>query len=139
MTLPAFSLDQSFLRKLRSQLTVRPIFFAARAPSSDACAAASEDFVPVEVGGIDLGNGAVGAVVGDSGRALGGAAFEVVNADAVAAAQDVCGIDAEPAQALDAGLGDVVLRQARDEGSLLAEEGQRDSDVGFAAAEGHFQ
>ena len=35
-----FRVDQSFLRKFKSQLTVSPSFFAARAPSSEACAAA---------------------------------------------------------------------------------------------------
>ena len=81
----------------------------------------------------------MGAVVGDGGGALGSAAFEEIDADALAAAQDFRRIDAEAAQSLDAGLGDVVLRQARDEGGLLAEERERNGDIGLAAAEGHFE
>ena len=46
---------------------------------------------------------------------------------------------AKSAQALDAGFRHVVLRQARDKSRLVAEQGQRDGDVGFASAKGHFQ
>jgi len=100
---------------------------------------AGQQFLPFQIGRIDPGNGAVGAVIGDGRGPLRGAGFQKVDSDAVAAAQDRARIDPESAQALDRRLGHVVFRQARDESRLLAEEGQRHGHVGLAAAKGHLQ
>jgi hypothetical protein len=48
-------------------------------------------------------------------------------------------IDAEAADLIDAGLGDVVLGQARDEGGVHAELRDGHGDVDLGAAEGHLQ
>ena len=68
-----------------------------------------------------------------------GAGFEEVDADAVAAAQNRARVDAEATQFLHAGVAEIVFREARDEGGLVAEEREGDGDIGFTAAEGHFQ
>ena len=94
---------------------------------------------PVHFARLDLGDGRVGAVVGDLGGALAGAGFEKVNADAVARADDVPGADAQAAQFVDGALAHVVLGQASDKFSVQAVVGQGNGDIGLAAAEGEFE
>ena len=49
------------------------------------------------------------------------------------------GVDSQPAEFLDARLGEVVSRQPRDEGGVVPPLRQRDRDVRLAAAEGHLE
>ena len=100
---------------------------------------AREDLVPIDVAGLDARDGGMGAVVGDFRGALAGAALEKVDADAVAAADDVPGADAKAAQLIDGALGHVVVREAGDELGIEPVVGQGDGDIGLAAAVGEFE
>ena len=71
--------------------------------------------------------------------ALAGAAFGVVDADPVAAADDGVGADAFGAQRADRGIADRILRERGDVDALEPEQRQADGDVGFTAAEGGHQ
>ena len=99
---------------------------------------ALKDLVPVEVGGLGLGNGGVGAVIDADAAALGSALFVKVDADPVAAPDNLGGVYAIAAQGVDSGLTDGVGGQLGDEGGIHTVIGQRDRHIGFAAAEGEF-
>src|SRR5699024_11188677 len=100
---------------------------------------ALKDGVPVEIGGGSLLDGGVRAVIDAHRAALRSALLVVVDADTVAAAHDLGGVDAVAAQAVDGALADGMGGQLGDEHGVRAIVGQRDSHVGFAAAEGEFE
>ena len=141
----------SFLRKLRSTLMRTP---AARAALIDARgrrdALVAErrrnprDVIPLRAGKhrrpvnrvrVHFGDRRPGAIVDDRRRALARASFGVVDADPIAAAQDVIGPHAFGAQRAHRRLADLVLRQARDVVAVDAECCQAHRNVGFTAAE----
>src|SRR5699024_6897418 len=100
---------------------------------------AFKDRIPVEIGGRGFLNGGVGAVIDADRTALGSALLIVIDADTVAAADNLGGIDAVAAQAVDRALADCMGRQLGDEDRIGAIVGERDGHVGFAAAEGEFE
>ena len=95
-----------------------------------------EDGVPVELRGVRLLDGGVGAVVDAHGAALGRALFQVVDAHALAAPDHLAGVHAEVPQGIHCRLADGVGGQLRHEGGLHAVVGKRHCHVGLAAAEG---
>ena len=98
-----------------------------------------EDLVPIEVGGLSQLDGAVGTVVDADGTALRGALLVVVDANAIAAAGDHAGVNTVTAQAVDGCLTDGVCGELGDESSVQTVVGQRNSNVGLAAAEAELQ
>ncbi len=100
---------------------------------------AFEDMAPMDCAGLGQGNGRVVAVVGDGGRPLIRARFDVVDAHAPFAAHDVGGIDAQAAQFANTGFGRrMLVRQDGDVARGQAESGDGDSGIGLAAPEsGH--
>jgi len=85
---------------------------------------ALKDAVPVEVGGLGLLDGGVGAVVDAHAAPLGGALLIVVDAHAVAAADNLAGVHAVPAQGVDRRLADGMGGQLGDEHGVSAVVGQ---------------
>ncbi len=100
---------------------------------------ALKDGVPVKIGSGGLLDGGVGAVIDADRAALGGALLVVVDADAVATADDLGGIDTVAAQAVDGRLANGMGGQLGDEGSVHTVVRQRHGNVGLAAAEGELQ
>src|SRR5699024_5508430 len=93
---------------------------------------AFKDRIPVEIGGRGFLNGRVGAVIDADRTALGSALLIVIDADTVAAADNLGGIDAVAAQAVDRALADCMGRQLGDEDRIGARVGERDGHVGVA-------
>ena len=79
------------------------------------------------------------AVVDADRAALGSALLVEVDADTVAAADDLAGIHTVAAQGVDRALADGVRRQFGDERGVHAVVRQRNSNVGLAAAKGEFE
>src|SRR5699024_273163 len=100
---------------------------------------ALKDAVPVEVGGLGLLDGGVGAVVDAHAAPLGGALLVVVDAHAAAAADNLAGVHAVPAQGVDRRLAGGVGGQLGDEHGVSAVVGQGHGHVGLAAAEAELQ
>ena len=75
------------------------------------------------------------AVVENRGRALAGAGFREVDAEARTAALNVLNVHALGAQRADGGIANRVGWNARDVGARHAEVREAHGDVGFAAAE----
>ena len=98
-----------------------------------------EDGIPVKIGGGGFLDGAVGTVIDADGTTLRSALLVVVDADAVAAADDLAGVHTVAAQAVDSGLADGMGRQLGHVDGVNAVVGQGHRDVGFAAAEGELQ
>ena len=98
------------------------------------------DGVEVVVRGLGVGEGAVGAVVDDQGRALHGTGLQVVDAEAgTLDLVDGGNIDTVAADLAEAGFADRVGRKRGDELRVLAQHGQGDCDVALAAAERGFK
>ena len=111
MTSRAFSCDQSFRRKFKSQLTVTPFFFAAAQASLVISATLSaragvmpvkwnqclpvEDLVPVEIAGTQFGDRAALAVVEERRGPLRGAGLDVIDPQPKAVPLDVVEVHAE--------------------------------------------
>ncbi len=100
---------------------------------------ALEDGIPVEVGGGGQLNGGVGAVIDADRATLRSALLVEVDADTVTAAGDLAGVNAVAAQAVHSGLTDGMSGQLGNEGCIDAVVGQRNSNVGLAAAEAELQ
>ena len=83
-----------------------------------------ENLVPIDFTGLDPRDGGMRAVVSDFRCALAGAALQEVDADAFAAADDVIGAHAKPAQLIDGALRHVIFREAGDELGLETVIGQ---------------
>ena len=142
---------QSLRRKFRSMLTRAPAARAAATASRVAAAAfapsagvmpvtwnqavAAKSRRPIHAGGIHLADRRPGAIVDDHRRPLARAALGVVDADAIAAAEDGFGANAFGAKRFDRRVADRVRRQPRHIPALDPELRQADGDVGFAAAE----
>ncbi len=99
-------------------------------------AAPSNTFVQSTASGSISADRRARAIVDDLRRPLARASLGVVDADAIAAAQDVIGAHALRPQRADRGVADVVLRQPRHVVAVEAELRQADRGVGLAAAEG---
>ena len=95
---------------------------------------ALHDGVEVEILRIGLGDRRMRTVVDHLRGTHRGPGFEVVDTHAVAAAGDEIGPHAVFAQRIDRRLADLVLREFRDEVSLVAVVGARNGHVGLAAA-----
>ena len=100
---------------------------------------ALEDLLPIEIGRLCQLDGAVGTVVDADRTTLRSALLVVVDTNAVTATGDHAGVNAVAAQAVDSGLTDGVCGQLGDESCVQAVVGQRNSNVGLAAAEGELQ
>ena len=100
---------------------------------------ALEDLLPIEIGRLCQLDGAVGTVVDADRTTLRSALLVVVDTNAVTATGDHAGVNAVAAQAVDSGLTDGVCGQLSDESCVQAVVGQRNSNVGLAAAEAELQ
>ena len=100
---------------------------------------ALKDLLPIKVGRLSQLDRAVSTVVDADGTTLRSALLVVVDAHTVTAAGDHAGINAVAAQAVDSGLTDRVCGELGNEGCVQAVVGQRNSNVGLAAAEGELQ
>ena len=100
---------------------------------------ALEDLIPIKVGGLSQLDGTVGTVVDADGTTLRSTLLVVVDANAIAAAGDHAGVNAVTAQAVDSGLTDCVCGELSNESCVQTVVGQRNSNVGLAAAEGELQ
>jgi hypothetical protein len=100
---------------------------------------ALEDGIPVEVSGGSQLNGGVGAVIDADGTTLRSALLVEVDANAIAAAGDLAGVNAVAAQAVHSGLTDGMGGQLGNEGCVDAVVGQRNGNIGLAAAEAELQ
>ena len=92
------------------------------------------DGVEIEVGGLGLGDGGMRAVIDDLGRAHGGAGLGIIEADAVAAAGDVVGLDTVAAEGVHGDLADFVLGQFAHVVGVMAVIGEADGHVGLPAS-----
>ena len=97
---------------------------------------AVKDAVPIEIGGIGHSDRGVSAVVNDLRGALAGTLFAVVDAHALAAADDLRGVHAELAQGIDGHLTDLVRGELGNEGGVHAVVGKGNGHVGLGATEG---
>jgi len=100
---------------------------------------ALEDGIPVEVGGGGQLDGGVCAVIDADRATLRSTLLVEVDADTVTTAGDLAGVNAVAAQAVHSGLTDGMSGQLGNEGCVDAVVGQRNSNVGLAAAEAELQ
>ena len=92
------------------------------------------DGVEIEIRSVGLGNRRMGTVVNHLRRTHRSTRLKVIDAHTVAAAGDEIGLHAVFAQRIHRRLADLVLRELRDEISLVAVVGARNGYVGLAAA-----